>query len=256
MTDWNDLGFEYTETDYMVRCAYRNGQWGKLTATRNKTISLHAAATALQYGQEAFEGLKAIRGVDGKVRVFRMTENAARLSRSCEALFMAQVPEALFCDAILLCLHKNMRWLPPCDTQATLYFRPIVIGTTPRFGVGPGSDFEFIVLASPIGSYFKGGFHSTPFVVTHDVDRSAPLGTGQFKVGGNYAAAFRATEPAHRRGFGTLFLDSKYHKYIDECGAANFFGIKAETGDLHSATYVTPRSKSILPSKLSDAYRC
>ncbi|MBQ7210179.1 MAG: branched-chain amino acid aminotransferase [Paludibacteraceae bacterium] len=262
MINWNDLGFEYTDTDYIVRCSYHNGEWGKLVATRRKEINLHVAATVLQYGQEAFEGLKAVRGIDGKVRIFRMLENCRRLARSCEALYMAPVPEQLFEEAILLTLKKNIRYLPPYGSGASLYFRPMVICTTPRLGVGPGWDYEFIVYASPIGTYFKGGFHSTPFILSRRVDRAAPYGTGQYKVGGNYAAAFRATEPAHERGCGSMFLDSRYHRFIDECGAANFFGIKPlkvaegkrdNEKNVSGYEFVTPRSLSILPSITNDS---
>ncbi|MBR1563809.1 MAG: branched-chain amino acid aminotransferase [Paludibacteraceae bacterium] len=239
--DWSKLGFHYTETDYIVRCEYHDGKWGEPYPTADKTIQLHLSATCLQYGQEAFEGLKAFRGADGKVRIFRMEENAKRLARSAEGLYMAPVPEELFRRSVLMALEMNMDYLPPYETGATLYFRPLLIGTTPRLGVGPGRDFLFTIIPSPIGPYFKVGFHGTPFIVNRHVDRAAPLGTGQFKVGGNYAASFRATEAAHAQGLSCLFLDSVERKYIDECGAANFFGIK-------QGKYVTPKSTSILPS--------
>ncbi len=240
--DWSQLGFHYTETDYIVRCEYHNGSWGEPVATQDKTIQLHLSATCLQYGQEAFEGLKAFRGVDGKIRIFRMEENARRMARSAEGLYMAPVPEELFCRCVLLALEKNLDYVPPMETGATLYFRPLLIGITPRLGVGPGRDFLFAVIPSPIGPYYKGGFkHATPFIVNRHVDRAAPFGTGQFKVGGNYASSFRATEAAHAQGLSCLFLDSVERKYIDECGAANFFGIK-------EGRYVTPASSSILPS--------
>ena len=224
--DWSSLGFHYTEPEYIVRAGYHDGAWEEPYATKDKYLHLHVSATALQYGQEAFEGLKAFRGVDGKVRLFRWRENARRMARSAEGLYMKPVPEELFGRAIRLALAKNMDLLPPYGTGATLYFRPLLIGTTPRLGVGPGRDFEFIVIPSPIGPYYPGKFHCTTFIVNRHVDRAAPLGTGQFKVGGNYASSFRATEPAHAQGMDCLFLDAKYHRYIDECSAANFIGIK------------------------------
>jgi branched-chain amino acid aminotransferase len=159
---------------------------------------------------------------------------------------MQPVPEELFGKAIRLALEKNMDFLPPYGTGATLYFRPLLIGTTPRLGVGPGKDFEFIVIPSPIGPYYPGKFHCTTFIVNRHVDRAAPYGTGTFKVGGNYASSFRATEPAHAQGMDCLFLDSKYHRYIDECSAANFIGIR-------SNEYLTPRSSAILPSITNDS---
>ena len=212
--DWSKLGFHYTEPDYIVRSAYHEGVWEEPYATKDKFLHLHVSATCLQYGQEAFEGLKAFRGVDGKIRIFRWRENAKRMARSAEGLYMAPVPEEIFGKAIHLALEKNMDFVPPYGTGATLYFRPLLIGTTPRLGVGPGKDFEFIVIPSPIGPYYPGKFHCTTFVVNRHVDRAAPFGTGTFKVGGNYASSFRATEPAHAQGMDCLFLDAKYHRYL------------------------------------------
>ena len=217
---------------------------------------LHVSATCLQYGQEAFEGLKAFRGVDGKIRLFRWRENARRMAKSAEGLYMRPVPEELFGRAIRLALEKNIDFVPPYGTGATLYFRPLLIGTTPRLGVGPGRDFEFVVIPSPIGPYYPGKFHCTSFIVNRHVDRAAPFGTGQFKVGGNYAASFRATEVAHAQGYDCLFLDAKYHRYIDECSAANFIGIKEctkEQSTMYKVEYLTPRSSAILPSITNDS---
>jgi len=248
--DWSKLGFHYTEPDFIVRAACHNGVWEEPYATSDKYLHLHVSATCLQYGQEAFEGLKAFRGVDGKIRIFRWRENAKRMARSAEGLYMSPVPEDLFGKAIRLALEKNIDLLPPYGTGATLYFRPLLIGTTPRLGVGPGRDFEFIVIPSPIGPYYPGKFHCTTFIVNRHVDRAAPHGTGAFKVGGNYASSFRATEAAHAQGYDCLFLDAKYHKYIDECSAANFIGIKKLKDAIE---YLTPRSSAILPSITNDS---
>ena len=254
--DWTKLGFHYTEPDFIVRSAYHDGVWEEPYATKDKFLHLHVSATCLQYGQEAFEGLKAFRGVDGKIRLFRWRDNAKRMARSAEALYMAPVPDELFGKAIRLALEKNMDLLPPYGTGATLYFRPLLIGTTPRLGVGPGRDFEFIVIPSPIGPYYPGKFHCTTFIVNRHVDRAAPCGTGSYKVGGNYASSFRATEVAHAQGYDCLFLDAKYHRYIDECSAANFIGIKAvshQPSAISQIEYLTPRSSAILPSITNDS---
>ena len=135
--DWSKLGFHYTEPNYIVRAAYHNGAWEEPYATQDKYLHLHVSATCLQYGQEAFEGLKAFRGADDRIRLFRWRENAKRMARSAEALYMAPVPEELFDKAICLALEKNLDLLPPYGKGATLYFRPLLIGTTPRLGVGP-----------------------------------------------------------------------------------------------------------------------
>ena len=266
--DWSKLTFHYTETDYIVRAAYKNGVWEKPYATRDKYMNIHVAATGLQYGQECFEGLKAFRGIDGKVRIFRMEENARRMQRSAEGLLMTPVPVELFCEAILLALEKNMDFVPPYETGATLYFRPVLVATTPEISVGPGKDCEFIVIPTPIGPYFPNGFKGTPFIVNRHVDRSAPQGTGQWKVGGNYAASFRASEVAHAMGYECMFTDAKTHKYIDECTASNFIGIRAypqplpkgkgvdargERREAKGWEYLTPRSSAILPSITNDS---
>ena len=250
--NWSALGFHYTEPDYIVRAACHDGVWEQPYATKDKYLHLHVSATCIQYGQEAFEGLKAFRGVDGKIRIFRWQENAKRLQRSAEALYMAPPPTDLFGDAIRLALSKNLRFVPPYETGATLYFRPLLIGTTPRLGVGPGRDFELIIIPSPIGPYYPGKFHCMSFIVNRHVDRAAPQGTGQYKVGGNYAASFRGTEAAHAQGYDCLFTDAKTHKYIDECSAANFIGIR-ESKVESKIEYLTPRSSAILPSITNDS---
>lgn len=247
--NWEDLVFSYTETDYIVRAHYKDGTWSEPYATADKTINLHVAATVLQYGQAAFEGLKVFRGVDDKVRIFRLEANAERMQSSARATYMAPVPTDLFRKACILAVQKNLDWIPPYETRATLYLRPILIGTQPKLGVGPGNEFELVIIPSPIGPYYKGGLgRMTTFVVNRRVDRAAPWGLGPYKVGANYAASFRATEPAHAQGMDALFLDAKEKKYIDECGAANFIGIK-------NGVYVTPQSDSILPSVTNDSLR-
>ena len=224
--DWTHLTFSYTPTDYIVRSHYANGSWSKPYATTDPTIPLHAAATALQYAQQAFEGLKAYRTMDGKVSIFRPEMNAQRMQQSAEAMYMAPVPKEMFIEACELAVRMNIDYLPPYETGATLYIRPILFGTTPKVGVSPAHEFEFCVVVTPIGPYFPAGFGTTPFIINRHVDRAAPLGTGQWKVGGNYASSFRATEPAHEQGMGVLFLDSEEHKYLDECGGANIFLVK------------------------------
>ena len=255
--NWNKLTFHYTETDYIVRAACKNGVWERPYATRDKMIPIHAAATGLHYGQECFEGLKAFRGVDGKVRIFRMEENAKRMYHSAEGLLMTPVPVELFCEAILLALEKNIAFLPPYETGATLYFRPLLVATTPDISVGPGKDCEFVVVPTPIGPYFPNGFKGMPAIVNRTIDRAAPQGTGCWKVGGNYAASFRASEAAHAMGYECMFTDAKTHKYIDECTASNFIGIKHHESGVENREsyfeYLTPRSSAILPSITNDS---
>lgn len=240
--DWKSLTFGYLRTDYNVRCYYRDGKWGEVEVCSDEYLKLHMAATCLHYGQEAFEGLKAYRCPDGKVRVFRAEENAARLQNTARGIVMPEVPTELFVDMVKKVVRLNQEYVPPYESGATLYLRPLLFGITAGVGVRPATEYCFLIFATPVGPYFKGGFSSNPYVIVRDVDRAAPLGTGMFKVGGNYAASLRANKMAHEKGYASEFyLDAKEKKYVDECGAANFFGIK-------NNTYVTPKSTSILPS--------
>ncbi len=240
--DWANLSFGYVPTDYNVRCYYRNGKWGEIEVSSSEQLSIHMAATCLHYGQEAFEGLKAFRCPDGHIRIFRMKDNAERLQSTCRGILMPELPTELFCQMVEKVVLLNERFIPPYESGASLYIRPLLIGTSARVGVHPADEYLFVIFVTPVGPYFKGGFAANNYVIIRQYDRAAPLGTGTFKVGGNYAASFRANKMAHDAGYACEFyLDAKEKKYIDECGAANFFGIK-------DGKYITPKSTSILPS--------
>jgi branched-chain amino acid aminotransferase len=240
--DWKSIGFGYSKTNLNVRCHYENGQWGPLETSDSEFMSLHMAATCLHYGQEAFEGLKAFRGKDGKTRIFRMDENAKRLQTSCDGILMPQLPSELFMEAVKLAVSENLEFVPPYGSGASLYIRPLLIGTGPQIGVKPATEYLFMVFVMPVGPYFPEGFKPTDLVILRKYDRVAPQGTGRYKIGGNYAASLVAGKKAKTGGFSSvLYLDSKEKKYIDECGPANFFAVKDNT-------YITPLSDSILPS--------
>jgi branched-chain amino acid aminotransferase len=240
--DWKNLPFGYLKTDYNVRCYYRNGSWGELEITSDEYIPVHMAATALHYGQESFEGMKAYMGKDGRIRLFRWVENARRMRSSAEGIMMAVVPEELFHKAIVTAVRLNKRFIPPYGTGASLYIRPLLFGIGPEVGVKPARDYIFLVFVTPVGPYFKEGFNPVDMLICRQFDRTAPLGTGHIKVGGNYAASLISLEKGHEKGYASvIYLDAKEKKYIDECGPANFFGIKDNT-------YITPDSHTILPS--------
>ncbi len=240
--DWSNLGFGYMKTDYNVRCTYKDGKWGEIEVSDSEYLDMHIAATALHYGQEIFEGLKAFRGKDGKIRIFRLEENAHRIQESAKGIEMAPITTELFRDMVVKAVEANERFVPPYGSGASLYIRPLEIGMTARVGVKPADEYMFIVLVTPVGPYFKEGFKPTNICVMREFDRVAPRGTGRWKVGGNYAASLTAGERAHSLGYSAvLYLDPKEKKYIDECGPANFFAIK-------DGKYITPASESILPS--------
>ena len=240
--DWKNLPFGYIKTSYNVRCYYKNGEWSELETSTEDKVTLHIASTCLHYGQQAFEGMKAYMGKDGKIRLFRWEENAKRLIRSAEGIFMARVPKELFKEAVVKAVLLNKDFVPPHGTGASLYIRPLLIGTGAQVGVNPANEYMFMVFVTPVGPYFKGGFNPVKIAIVKDSDRAAPLGTGSIKVGGNYAASLRGIMRAVNAGYSSpMYLDAKEKLYIDEIGAANFFGIK-------NNTYITPKSESILPS--------
>lgn len=240
--DWKNLPFGYMKTNANIRSYFKNGAWSDLEITSSESISLHISATCLHYGQEIFEGMKAYMGKDGKVRLFRWQENCKRMQRSAKGIMMQPVSDEIFHEAIVKAVQLNKEFIPPYGSGGTLYIRPLLLGSGVQIGVKPATEYTFVVFVTPVGPYFVNGFKPVNLVILREHDRAAPLGTGTYKVGGNYAASLLALKKAQDQGFGTtLFLDSKEKKYIDEAGPANFFGIKGNT-------YVTPESTSILPS--------
>lgn len=240
--DWNNLSFGYIPTDYNVRCRYADGHWGDIEVSDSEYIDMHMAATCLHYGQEVFEGLKAFRGKDGKIRIFRLDENARRIASSARGIKMQPVPEDLFREMVIKVVKLNERFVPPYGSGASLYIRPLELGMSAQIGVHPSTEYLFMIMVTPVGPYFKEGFRPTNICIMRDFDRVAPKGTGRWKVGGNYAASLEAGEKAHELGYSAvLYLDPREKKYLDECGPANFFAIK-------NGVYITPESESILPS--------
>ena len=241
--DWPNLDFGYRPTAGNIRYTWKDGQWTGGEITQDQTITLHMAATCLHYGQECFEGLKAFRTRSDDVVVFRIDENAARLERSAKKVHMQPPSQELFIDAVMRVVDANRDYVPPHGTGASLYIRPLLLGTGPEVGVKPASEYVFMVFVTPVGPYFKTGFKPVHLIVEEEYDRAAPGGVGDAKVGGNYAAGLRASLRAKAAGFTeVLYLDAREKKYIDESGPANFFAITSDR------QYITPESESILPS--------
>lgn len=240
--DWSNLPFGFHKTDYNIRCHYKDGKWGDIEVSTSEYLNVHMAATGLHYGQQAFEGMKAYRGKDGEIRIFRWEENFKRMERSAHGVLMEPVPMEKFKEAIVTAIKKNENYLPPHGTGAALYIRPLLFGSGAEIGVKPANEYTFVVFVTPVGPYFKEGFNPIKIAIVRDTDRTAPNGTGMYKVGGNYAASLQGIKRTKEAGYAQpLYLDAKEKKYIDEIGAANFFGIKDNT-------YITPKSNSILPS--------
>ena len=242
LLDWKNLGFSYIKTDYRFIARWKDGKWDNGELTTDSTLHIHEGSTALHYGQQCFEGLKAYRCKDGSINLFRPDQNAKRMQNTCDRLLMPQVPTELFIRACKEVVKANEKWVAPYGTGATLYLRPFVIGVGENIGVRPAPEYLFCVFCCPVGAYFKGGMKPSNFLVT-DYDRAAPHGTGSVKVGGNYAASLLPHKLAAKRQFAdAIYLDPKTHTKIEEVGAANFFGITRDN------KFITPRSDSILPS--------
>ncbi|MTI65816.1 MAG: branched-chain amino acid aminotransferase [Firmicutes bacterium] len=240
--DWNNLGFSYMKTDYRYVSRWSDGEWDEGKLVTDNKLSLSEASTALHYGQQCFEGLKAYRTKDGKIQLFRPDENAKRMQNSCKRILMPEMPEQKFIDACIEVVKANEKYVPPYGSGATLYLRPFVIGVGHNLGVKPAPEYIFCVFCVPVGPYFKGGMTPVNFTIA-DFDRAAPYGTGAAKVGGNYAGSLLPHEKANEKGFADcIYLDPKTHTKIEEVGAANFFGITKDD------KFITPKSPSILPS--------
>ncbi|MGL5151465.1 MAG: branched-chain amino acid aminotransferase [Clostridium sp.] len=239
---WDELGFSYIKTDFRYVSHWKNGEWDNGILTEDNMLSISEASTALHYGQQCFEGLKAYRTKDGSIQLFRPDRNAIRMNESCDKLLMPEIPVEKFIDACKQVVKANEHFVPPYGTGATLYIRPFIIGVGDNIGVKPAPEYIFSVFCVPVGPYFKGGMIPVNFTIT-DFDRAAPHGTGKQKVGGNYAASMQPHKDAVDRGFADcIYLDPATHSKIEEVGAANFFGITADN------KYVTPSSPSILAS--------
>jgi branched-chain amino acid aminotransferase len=240
--DWNNLSFDYIKTDLRYVSRWKDGKWDDGKLVEDNKITISEASTALHYGQQCFEGLKAYRTKDGKIQLFRPDQNSKRINNSCKRILMPEIPEEKFIDACIQVVKANEAFVPPYGTGATLYLRPFVIGIGDNIGVKPAPEFLFCVFCLPVGAYFKGGLIPVNFTIA-DYDRAAPYGTGAAKVGGNYAGSLLSHELASKKGFADcIYLDPMTHTKIEEVGAANFFGITNDN------KFITPKSPSILPS--------
>jgi branched-chain amino acid aminotransferase len=246
--DWKNLEFKFLSTYGHAQCDFAGGRWGPLDFRQDPHINLHVAANCLHYGQAIFEGLKAFRTRDGRVAIFRPDRNALRLRQSAERLCMEAPPEDLFLEACRLAVRRNLDFVPPYGTGASLYIRPLLIGTEAMVGVNPSSTYSFLVLVTPVGPYYKNGFHPVEALVVPEFDRAAPKGTGRAKAAGNYAGSLLPGLIARKKGFPiVLHTDPKENKYVDEFGSSNFFGITP------SGEYKTPDSPSILQSVTNES---
>lgn len=241
--NWAELGFQYRPTDYRFRALFVNGQWTEGELITSEMISVHEGAPALHYAQQCFEGMKAQTTPDGRVLLFRPRLNAERMRQAATRLLIPEVPEELFLRGVAAAVRANYPWIPPHGSGAALYIRPMLIGVGENLGLKPAKEFEFRVFVSPVGPYYHSAGLAVISLAVSDLDRASPSGTGNFKIGANYAGGLLATRLAQQLGANeALFLDAAQRRFIDEAGSANI--VVAMRG----GRFVTPSSSAVLPS--------
>ncbi len=247
--DWKNLGFRLTPTKAMFIERIQTGEeWGKGDFVPFGPISISPAAGVLNYGQGIFEGLKALRHLDGKLVLFRPYENAARFARGAQRLCIPPVPIDYFVNIIKELVRQNQEYVPPFGA-GTLYIRPCLWGTGEILGLGPAPEYCFSVFVSPVGSYFKSGkIEPIKLEVCETFHRSAAMGVGGTKFIGNYAPTLLPIAEAKNRGFAScIFLDTVHNAYLEETGVANFFCVKDQK------IYTPELNSSILPGIIRDS---
>lgn len=240
--DWANLGFGYMQTDYRFVSNFKDGAWDEGVLTEDANVVINECAGVLQYAQTCFEGMKAYTTEDGRIVTFRPDLNAERMAQSAARLEMPIFPEDKFVEAVIKTVKANEAYVPPFGSGATLYIRPYMFGSNPVIGVKPADEYQFRILTTPVGPYFKGGVKPLTIRIS-DFDRAAPNGTGHIKAGLNYAMSLHAIVDAHKKGFDeNMYLDPGTRTKVEETGGANFLFVTKD------GKVVTPKSSSILPS--------
>jgi len=240
-------GFGRVFTDHMAVVRYNpTDGWHGARVEARDNFALHPATAVLHYAQEIFEGLKAYKREDGGVNLFRPDANARRFRDSADRMAMAPLPDAVFIEAIEQLVKIDRDWIP--GGEGSLYLRPFMIANEVFLGVKPSAEYIFAVIASPVGSYFKGGPAPVSIWVSENYTRAAIGGTGGVKCGGNYAASLRAQAEAIERGCDqVVFLDAIERRYVEELGGMNVFFV-FDDGSLS-----TPPLGTILPGITRDS---
>ncbi|KAI1480267.1 branched-chain amino acid aminotransferase II [Daldinia eschscholtzii] len=249
--DWSNVGFRVREVNGHIESHYshKTGKWTPLQFVTDPYIRIHGMAPALNYGQQAYEGLKAFRTPSGDIQVFRPDRNAVRMQHSAEFISVPPVPTDLFIDAVKAAVSLNAEYVPPHETGAAMYIRPQIYGSSAQLGLSPPEEYTFCVYVLPTGVYH--GTHPVNALILDEFDRAAPNGTGSAKVGGNYAPVLRWSDKARAEGYGiTLHLDSATHSEVDEFSTSGFIGAVVNGEDV---TLVVPDSKNVIQSVTADS---
>lgn len=253
--DWSNVGFKVREVNGHIESSYsvKTGKWSPLKFVSDPYLRMHGMAPALNYGQQAYEGLKAFRlpGNDS-IAIFRADKNASRMQHSAEYISIPPVPVDLFIDAVKAAVALNAEFVPPHETGAALYIRPQIFGSSAQLGLSPPEEYLFSVFVIPTGVYH--GTHPVKALILEEFDRAAPNGTGSAKVGGNYAPVLRWSDKARKEGYDiTLHLDSARHEEVDEFSTSGFIGVLRGDGGEDDVTVVVPSSKAVIDSVTSDS---
>lgn len=245
--DWRSLGFEYVPTKSHIRFAWKDGVWDSGHAFQDPYLPVHMLANVFHYGQALFEGFKGFHTKNGDVCTFADKLSWQRLSHGCRRFRMPEVPLEIWENAINETVRDNVSFIPPYGTNGSLYVRPFLFGSGPRLGVGPSTEYTFVVFVNPVGSYYQtdsGAMQALDGLVNDTYDRAAPLGCGDCKAAGNYAADLESMHAAKRLGYPiSLYLDARERRYVEEFNTSNFVAITKD------GRYVTPDApRSVLDS--------
>lgn len=247
LPDESNLGFGIHFTDHMFTMEYRDNHWVSPVISPYGKVYLDPASVALHYGQAIFEGLKAYRGKDDKIRLFRPSDNMERLNKSAWRMCMPEIDKDFVLHAVKRLVKVDNRWVPSAP-GTSLYVRPFMVATEAFLGVRPATEYLFMVIMCPVGAYYPEGFNPVKIFVTDKYVRAAIGGVGEAKTAGNYAASLMASEEARDKGFTqVLWLDARHRSNIEEVGTMNMFFVMDDT-------LVTPAlSGSILPGITRDS---
>ena len=257
--DPSKLGFGKIFTDHMFIMDYTEGEgWHDARIVPFGNLQIHPACTALHYGAEIFEGLKAYRKADGKVQLFRPIENIRRMNRSAERLCLPTIPEDIALETLTKFIEVEQEWTP-YEEGTSLYIRPFMFGNDKTLGVHSVKEATYVIITSPVGSYYAAGINPVKIMIEADDVRAVRGGTGEAKCGGNYAASTRAGQKAEAKGYAqVLWLDGVERKYIEEVGAMNvMFKIDGEivTPELVGSILPGITRKSCIELLKSEGYK-
>ncbi|KAK8109023.1 hypothetical protein PG984_014824 [Apiospora sp. TS-2023a] len=252
--DWANLGLALdlsVNGHIEIRHHLSTGKWTEPTFVASPNISVNGLCPGLNYGQQCYEGMKAFRNAANKITVFRPRFHAARLARSAASVCLPEVPEELFLECVRAAVAGNAEYVPPADTEAYLYIRPVMLGSSAKLALAPPEEVILAVYVQPTRPYH--GSDAIDGVVLEDFDRAAPRGMGAYKVGGNYAPVWRHAAKAREMGYGiTLHLDSATRTCVEEFSTSGFLGHKKETPGDGKHTLVVPKTDNAIASATSD----